>query len=121
VRYTSDKNVEIYIFIAHAVDCYKFTFLKPIKWPCSVKLNCESGKIEITFIKEVAEIWTNFGAYLKEPNEITYDFFEDFKISSRNFFNHDSFSMTIRPKNSLIMVLPVGSHLNFHHVSPMGE
>jgi hypothetical protein len=121
VRYISDKNVEIYIFIAHTVDCYNFTFLKSIKWPCSLKLSCESGKIEITFAKEQGDIWTNFGTYLKLPNDKVFEFVEDFNVISRNFFNHDSFDLAIRPRNKLIIMLPVGSHVNFHHVSPKGE
>lgn len=123
MRYISDKNVEVYIFIAHAVDCYNFTFLKSIRWPCSVKLNCESGKIEMKFTKETGEIWSNFGTYLKLPSDTTYDNFESFTIISRHFFNHDSFIMSIRPEKKVIIMLPVGSHVNFQHVSysPMGE
>lgn len=127
LRYISDKHVEVHIFIANILDSYTFTFLKPVKWPCTLaRVNCESGKIEIIFEKVQGEIWTNFGTYEKTPSSdgasSTAAVDEEFSIVSRQSFNHDSFEMRLRPLNRLMIKMPIGSHVNFHrHVPPMGE
>lgn len=40
-----DKESEVKIVIANTSNSYKFSFLKPLKWPCSVKINQETGKL----------------------------------------------------------------------------
>lgn len=39
-----DKESEIKIFIAGTSNSYKFSFLKSLKWPCSTKINQETGE-----------------------------------------------------------------------------
>lgn len=43
VERTHDKESEVKIVIANTSNSYKFSFLKPLKWPCSVKINQETG------------------------------------------------------------------------------
>lgn len=38
-----DKECEIKLFIANTSNLYKFSFLKPLKWPCSLRNNLETG------------------------------------------------------------------------------
>jgi hypothetical protein len=78
-----------------------------------------SGKIEITFEKVVSELWSNFGIFerTRTKDETVYN---EFIIVAKNFFNHDSFELVLRPKKQQMMVVPVGFHLNFR-LSVLGE
>ena len=38
-----DKECAIEISIAHTINLYKFSFLKSLKWPCSIRNNLETG------------------------------------------------------------------------------
>lgn len=44
----SDRELDVKIIIANTNNCYKFSFLKSLKWPCSLRINQETG--ELTFI-----------------------------------------------------------------------
>lgn len=44
----SDKESEIKIFIANTSNLYKFSFLKSLKWPCSIRNNLETGNLFIS-------------------------------------------------------------------------
>lgn len=44
VEYLDEKQSVINIIIANTNNSYKFSFLKSLKWPCSVKINQETGE-----------------------------------------------------------------------------
>lgn len=78
-----------------------------------------AGKIEFTFEKVDAELWSNFGIFerTRTKDEMEYN---EFVIAAKHFFNHDSFELVLRPKKQQLMVVPVGFHLNFR-LSVLGE
>lgn len=41
---TSDKECEVRIFIDGTSNAYKFSFLKPTRWPCTLRINQETGE-----------------------------------------------------------------------------
>lgn len=43
VERTNEKESEVKIVISNTSNSYKFSFLKPLKWPCTVKINQETG------------------------------------------------------------------------------
>ena len=47
VEFQTDKENEIKIIIANTSNSYKFSFLKSLKWPCTVKINQETGESNI--------------------------------------------------------------------------
>lgn len=49
VARSCDKECEIKIFIGNTANTYKFSFLKPVKWPCCVRNNLETGNSIIRF------------------------------------------------------------------------
>lgn len=77
------------------------------------------GKIEINFEKVVSELWSNFGIFerTRTKDETVYS---EFQIVAKNFFNHDSFELVLRPKKQQITKVPIGFHLNFR-LSVLGE
>ncbi|KAF5270726.1 hypothetical protein FQA39_LY01464 [Lamprigera yunnana] len=47
----------------------KVTFFQPVQWPCQIKLNYETGKVEVQFRKAESRIWENYGV-LKQKTEV---------------------------------------------------
>jgi cytochrome-b5 reductase len=46
-----DQECEIKILIANTLNLYKFSFLKPLRWPCTPTINQETGKnINLSYI-----------------------------------------------------------------------
>lgn len=76
------------------------------------KLFISTGKIEITFEKVAPELWSNFGIFERTRTK-DENVYSEFTIAAKNFFNHDSFELTLRPKQQRLNVVPVGYHLNF--------
>ena len=130
----SDQEIEIKILIAATSNTYKFSFLKSVNWPCSVKINQETGellkqefqfyvncvlvgKIEITFKKLNAELWSNFGIFERRriKDESLYS---QYSIVSKCNFNKDSFEMILRPVKLQIILVPIGFHLNIKQTLP---
>jgi ferredoxin-NADP reductase len=76
-----------------------------------VKINQDTGKIEISFVKEVAELWKNYGMHEKLPTLVDDELLNECSIVEKKFFNHDSFMLILRPKNFIITSL--GHHYDF--------
>lgn len=117
-REDDDKEYEVVVYIGNYQHTYKLSFLKPMKFPPKTfQVNQESGKIEITFEKVAEEVWINLGVFektktLKSDNE-EYPSWTECNIVRMEFFNHDSFELTLRPKTEKIILLPVGYHVCF--------
>lgn len=47
VVHCSDKECEIKITIGNTSNSYKFSFFKAVKWPCSIKMNHETGEFNL--------------------------------------------------------------------------
>lgn len=111
-----DKECEATIFIQNDSHTYKFSFLRALDFPPKVFINQESGKIEMTFKKEVEEVWSNFGIFEKIKTSSNVDEEADFSecdIVHREFINHDTFELILRPKYDKIFLPSIGYHLNF--------
>jgi cytochrome-b5 reductase len=108
----SDREYDITIYVENSTHAYKFDFLKELLWKPTVKINQETGKIEISFLKEEEEeLWTNFGIYEKLKDvEFKYT---KYKIISKQHINHDSFELILRPKNDQMTNVAIGYHVNF--------
>lgn len=46
IEFKNDKESEIKIIIANTMNLYKFSFFKSLNWPCSVKINQETGEFD---------------------------------------------------------------------------
>lgn len=115
-----DKEYEATIYINKTSHTYKFSFLKPLKFPPKISINHESGKIEISFTKEVEEVWINLGVFekIKTSNDDEMREYKECEIIYKEFINHDTFELTLRPKNESIIYIPsLGYHFNFKHIT----
>lgn len=70
------------------------------------------GKIEISFKKVQQELWSNFGICERTKESIIEErSFSECLVTCRNFFNHDSFELVVRPKKQQIIVPGISHHL----------
>ncbi|KAG5677056.1 hypothetical protein PVAND_006840 [Polypedilum vanderplanki] len=108
----SDKEYEITIFLEQSSHLYKFLFFKALMWPPSIKINQETGKIEISFEKVEKELWSSYGTHEKlcESKDL-----KDIEctIVEKQFINHDTIKLILRPKKNIIIKTSIGYHLNF--------
>lgn len=107
-----DKEFEVTLYIEQTAYSYKFLFFKSVKHSPGIKINQETGKIEIIFEKEESEVWPSFGSYEILPSKDDDEFTECI-IVEKDFINHDTFMLTIRPKINTIIVASVGYHYDF--------
>lgn len=106
-----DTECKVTIFIGNDVYIYKFSFYKPLKWPASLKVNQETGKIEISFEKEETDLWTNYGMHERITGS-GYGYCE-FIIIEKEPINHDSFELVLRPKSDkIIYLISLGHHVD---------
>lgn len=118
VKRICDKECEATIYIGRDSHSYKFSFLNALQFPPKIFINQESGKIEMTFVKEVEEVWSNFGIFEKIKTTLGEDTSSEYyecEIIHREFINHDTFELTLRPKDEQIFVPSIGFHYNFKH------
>ncbi|CAO1412687.1 unnamed protein product [Diamesa tonsa] len=108
VEFNCDTEVIININNTYT---YKFTFNKPVNYPCSIKVNQETGKIEIIFAKQDPQLWTNFGTYDRQKVDTMYNSYS-YVISERVRINHDSFALILKPTKQMVQVIPVAYHVS---------
>lgn len=89
-------------------------FHEEIQWPCSSKVFCETGKVEITFRKKETGIWENYGK-LKQyrqdteapKNTVRYNFI--FKNKVR--VTHNIFLLELERTDGAKIIVPIGKHI----------
>ncbi|CAO1406777.1 unnamed protein product [Diamesa serratosioi] len=127
VEFNCDTEVNININNTYT---YLFTFNKPVNFPCSIKVNqetgksCEivifltldvscliTGKIEIIFVKQEHQLWTNFGIFDRQKVLTMYNSFS-YVISARVQINHDSYALILKPKTQMVQVIPIAYHVS---------
>ena len=107
-----DKECKVTIFIGITLFMFKFSFYKSLKWPASLKVNQETGKIEISFEKEEIDLWPNYGMHERITGEDESKFSE-FTIIEKEPINHDSFELVLRPKSDrIINIISLGYHVD---------
>ncbi|XP_070492077.1 cytochrome b5 reductase 4 [Chironomus tepperi] len=106
-----DKEFKVTIFIGNDVYIFQFSFFKNLKWPASIKVNQETGKVEISFEKEEADLWPSYGMHEKITGG-GYSYCE-FIIIEKEPINHDSFELILRPKSDkIIYFISLGHHVD---------
>lgn len=112
-----DNHVEIWILIDTYLHKFDFDLHSEVEWPPKdVKINRESGKIEICFEKPDAnkDIWPQLGKHQVKKmlrNSVENDLLLDFKTSQQHQYNHNTFVLLLNNPN-VICTLPLGYHVS---------
>lgn len=111
---TGSSSVEVKIFLEGGNGfLVKITLTESIQWPCTVRNNVDSGKIEISFKKSEPKLWSSYGTM--EMTKLTETDLKDYEyeVGERLPLNHDSFALTLKPVDKLMMyILPIGYHIS---------
>lgn len=108
----STAAAEVKIYVGDKTFLVKFTFTDCVQWPCTVRNNVDSGKVEISFKKATPKLWSSYGTMEmtkmtdSDSNEYEYE------VTDRQPLNHDSFALQLKPTRPLMMYLPIGHHIS---------
>uniref|UniRef100_A0A336MWD8 CSON007285 protein n=1 Tax=Culicoides sonorensis TaxID=179676 RepID=A0A336MWD8_CULSO len=106
------KIYHIRVCIEDVTHLFKVTFCADVRWPCTVKLSSEAGKIELLFVKIEPSLWTTFGNMEREKiTELDSKTFE-YDVESREDITHDSQAVLLKSKEKVLMITPIGYHIN---------
>lgn len=113
---TPDKDSLIMIYLTYDewIFCNELNFLKPVEWPCKIKLAYETGKVEIQFRKSASGVWENYGMLKQKRREhavlgaITK---HQFKIINKAQVTHNTFLLEFERLDGTKMVVPLGKHV----------
>ncbi|XP_073844660.1 cytochrome b5 reductase 4 [Musca autumnalis] len=117
----ASNQLEIWILIDTHLHKYEFELHDEIRWPPKdVKINTESGKIEICLEKpeEKKNLWPQLGKQQVKKllkNSVDEELLMDFNIFQQKVYNHDSFSLLLNNPN-VIYLLPLCYHVSFECV-----
>lgn len=114
--YPPDPNKTFVIKLIY--DGYVFRneilFYESVIWPCSVKVTCETGKVELVFQKTEGRIWEHYG--ILRQQSISFDAAEvttkyNFVFSGKVQINHNISLMRLERTDGVKIVAPIGMHV----------
>ncbi|CAH1119513.1 unnamed protein product [Phaedon cochleariae] len=125
-RSFSNPMVEIFpptpgqsIIVVLAYDSTAFrnelVFYEAIEWPCTTKVTCETGKVELVFRKRDTRIWANFGVLRQMSKRLdTVKCFKcNFVYRDKLQLNHNLFLLRLERTDGAKIVMPIGQHSRF--------
>lgn len=89
-------------------------FYEEILWPCSTKVSCETGKVEITFRKKETGIWENYGR-LKQYSQNIEAVYETVRLTfiykNKVQVTHNVFLLELERTDGAKIIIPIGKHV----------
>lgn len=109
----SQSKFEIIIQIQQTMHVCSFQLADHVEFPpINAKVNYETGKIECIFRKCIPALWTNFGLITRQKiNDISNTTYH-YDVIERVQITHNSYALVLKPKQSLLQILPIGYHIS---------
>lgn len=108
---TSENNLEINLTYENKTFCNKITFLKSIQWPCNIRTNYETGKIEVVFKKLESKIWENFGELSQMLKEVGIADKIKYVMLNKQQISHNTYLMEFKRIDGIKATVPIGKHV----------
>lgn len=109
----TQTKLEISIQIQQTMHICTFQLADAVEWPpTNTKINYETGKIECIFQKRVPALWTNFGLLTRQKQTDLAQFTYLYDVVERVQITHDSYALVLKPKQSLVQIIPIGYHIS---------
>ncbi|XP_034654756.1 cytochrome b5 reductase 4 [Drosophila subobscura] len=116
VRRKDSQQLVARVLLENSGHTFDFQLAGKVEWPPkAVRVGAETGKIELVLAKEEPSPWTSYGTHTSRKldsldiQEETYEY----EVLEANDFNQDSFELSLQSvQKEILMVLPVGHHLN---------
>ncbi|XP_017050996.1 cytochrome b5 reductase 4 [Drosophila ficusphila] len=115
IRQKDSQQLAVRVLVQNNWHCFDFQLTNKVKWPPKVaKIGAETGKIEVVFGKAEEEPWSTYGTHVSSKLSSTSIQEEsyDYEVILRNDFNHDSFELQLKSVQPVLMLLPVGYHVD---------
>ncbi|KAK9887734.1 hypothetical protein WA026_000050 [Henosepilachna vigintioctopunctata] len=107
--------------VVHVTLCYsnrtfnnELVFSKGTEWPCVVKVNFETGKIECAFKKTKGNVWSNYGV-LKQSSKLAGSFSAKNKIgyvvTNKMPVSSNVFLIELGRVDGVLIVMPIANHV----------
>ncbi|XP_022916781.1 cytochrome b5 reductase 4 isoform X2 [Onthophagus taurus] len=107
-----DNSLNIYLTFNSKLFINEIKFNKGIKWPCQIKVNQETGKIEIIFKKLESGIWENFGILTQKRDETTsLDIKLKYTVINKIQVNQNTCLIELERVDNSKLTIPIGKHV----------
>lgn len=107
-----ENAVEVKITLDRREYTNTLTFQKGIFWPGKVKVNYETGKIELVINKAQSKIWENYGELEQKINELSSREFKfPYRIISKVQLTHDTYLLETERIDGVKLAVPIGRHV----------
>lgn len=112
---TPTKQNEIKIYLIYSQNCYVNTikFTSDIHWPCKIKTNYETGKVEVVFRKIEPKIWDSFGTLRQEvfDQEEVCATKVKYIVLNKCDINYNTCILALQRKDGHRQTIPIGHHV----------
>lgn len=98
----------------------ELNFSEAIRWPCQIKINYETGKIEINFKKFESQIWENYGILTQKSEEFApkefkfqYKIIQKVQVNHKTQDNNNIYLIELQKLDGGKLTVPLGKHVRF--------
>ncbi|KAF5291583.1 hypothetical protein FQR65_LT01896 [Abscondita terminalis] len=109
-----DNTLMIYITSNFQIFTNEIVFSKTVQWPCQIKVNYETGKVEVQFRKLESNIWENYGV-LKQKTEVLSVVKQNFKckytVVNKIEINYNTSLLELNRNDETKLTVPLGKHV----------
>lgn len=108
----SDNTLEVILTYDRLVYTNEITFSRGIHWPCQLKVNYETGKVEVIFKKLESKIWENYGVLKQKSQELRPKEFKfKYTVVSKAQVNHNTCLLELQRTDGTKLTVPLGKHV----------
>ncbi|KAK4873934.1 hypothetical protein RN001_013294 [Aquatica leii] len=109
-----DNTLIIYLTSDLQVFVNEVTFLHRIQWPCQIKVNYETGKVEVQFRKSESKIWDNYGVLKQKtevPSVVKHNFKCKYTVVNKLELNYNTSLLELKKNDENKLTVPLGKHV----------
>lgn len=109
-----DNLLSIFMEYDYQVFMNEIKFLKPIQWPCQVKINYETGKVEVQFKKSESKIWENYGVLKQKSADASLVARESkykYIVLNKIEVNYNTSLLELQRIEETKLTVPIGRHI----------
>ncbi|KAJ8968675.1 hypothetical protein NQ317_014778 [Molorchus minor] len=102
----SEKNLMIILTYDNTIFRNELTFLESVKWPCTIQMSYETGKVE-------GGIWNDYGVVrqsFKTAGDVSGAKYSNV-LTDKVQINHNMFLMRLERTDGCKVVIPIGKHV----------
>ena len=121
VRLKPEYRLRILIRVKKKLHVFGFKLENKVNWPCYIKVNTDTGKVDIEFTKKDEGLWSNYGVNDKDHAIIAYsvdeiETYHKAKIISINQVTHNVRTYVFKFVEEIYMWIPIGHDIRIRAI-----